>query len=634
MARLVLRWVLVSAFLPIFASPEQLLFLLPQNCGSEIIPNGNLEIKLHYRPSPESSSRLSQLGVKACLQLSSSGTYEAEHCIHTRDGYFTFHLVHLAPGRRYDIDASIFETAAVPLVTTNCQISVGSVTLSDQRIVSLKHALLIASELMLSDSLNEASIILSRVTTVVPKYPEALDLKFQIDVRRRSSTYAPDTIEADLRYRLCSEFIANGLLLRAEQCLRDGHEQWPMQSLWANELGNLQLHLGKWGAACTAYGHAYRLGLPQAITNVALCFEIEGDPHAARKLLEDATSNFISRGESVGALFLRLATLLPRIMPSTTTELRAIRESKINALAQLTGTSPAGPFSELFARHCEPLEILCDPSAGACASSVSSTFGTTAFCNASHRNDTIPLLLRLPFAKDLDERVLDLSLSLGFYFAFHGETGNVRLKRLLATAYRRFAGDELGTVASSLVLPRYSTDKSAGSIRVGFVSRFLYRHSIGSLMSGVIETLAADNEMHVIIFGVLADANNQNDDLILRLRSVVDSYVDLPHDLKRASLIISRHDPEILVYPEIGMDSLTYLLAHHRLAAHQIAWWGHPDTSGIPTVDYFITANAEESEASMEYSEQLVRFGSLGTRFEFPELADKPRTLIYFAVKS
>ena len=39
----------------------------------------------------------------------------------------------------------------------------------------------------------------------------------------------------------------------------------------------------------------------------------------------------------------------------------------------------------------------------------------------------------------------------------------------------------------------------------------------------------------------------------------------------------------------------------------QAAWWGHPDTTGIPTIDYFISSDIEVEDAQDYYSEKLVR---------------------------
>lgn len=41
---------------------------------------------------------------------------------------------------------------------------------------------------------------------------------------------------------------------------------------------------------------------------------------------------------------------------------------------------------------------------------------------------------------------------------------------------------------------------------------------------------------------------------------------------------------DIAVFCEIGMDHVTYLLAHSRIAHRSVMYWGHGVTSGIPAV--------------------------------------------------
>ena len=54
----------------------------------------------------------------------------------------------------------------------------------------------------------------------------------------------------------------------------------------------------------------------------------------------------------------------------------------------------------------------------------------------------------------------------------------------------------------------------------------------------------------------------------------------------------------MLIYPEIGMNLAAMKLAAMRLAPVQCTSWGHPNTSGYPTVDYFLTSDLmEETEA-------------------------------------
>ena len=59
-------------------------------------------------------------------------------------------------------------------------------------------------------------------------------------------------------------------------------------------------------------------------------------------------------------------------------------------------------------------------------------------------------------------------------------------------------------------------------------------------------------------------------------------------------------DLDVLVYPEIGMDENTWYLAMARLAPVQVAWWGHPDTTGLETIDYFVTSDLDAAEEEDE----------------------------------
>ena len=73
------------------------------------------------------------------------------------------------------------------------------------------------------------------------------------------------------------------------------------------------------------------------------------------------------------------------------------------------------------------------------------------------------------------------------------------------------------------------------------------------------------------------------------IRAAADRTVVLPQQLSICHEKIRAERVDVLVYPELGIDPVTYFLAFGRLAPAQAAWWGgHPDTSGIPAIDYFI----------------------------------------------
>ena len=88
----------------------------------------------------------------------------------------------------------------------------------------------------------------------------------------------------------------------------------------------------------------------------------------------------------------------------------------------------------------------------------------------------------------------------------------------------------------------------------------------------------------------------------------------------RAAILADR--PHVLVYPETGMDGASLRLAAQRLAPLQCVSWGHPVTSGLPTMDAFLSSEAMEPEdGDAHYTERLVRLPGLGIDYEAVPLA-------------
>jgi len=77
---------------------------------------------------------------------------------------------------------------------------------------------------------------------------------------------------------------------------------------------------------------------------------------------------------------------------------------------------------------------------------------------------------------------------------------------------------------------------------------------------------------------------------------------------------------DVLIYPELGMHPSTFALAHLRLAPVQCAGWGHPDTTGLPEIDYFLSSEAmEPANGQDHYREKLALLPGLGTRYAVPK---------------
>jgi len=95
------------------------------------------------------------------------------------------------------------------------------------------------------------------------------------------------------------------------------------------------------------------------------------------------------------------------------------------------------------------------------------------------------------------------------------------------------------------------------------------------------------------------------------------------YDLVSNAKTIGKHKFHILFYPDLGMKQAQTLLAHNRLAPIQITTWGHSDTSGNPSIDYFITSKYFEQIKDLSipknnYSESPILLKSLGTFYYSP----------------
>lgn len=107
------------------------------------------------------------------------------------------------------------------------------------------------------------------------------------------------------------------------------------------------------------------------------------------------------------------------------------------------------------------------------------------------------------------------------------------------------------------------------------------------------------------------------DEETVAARAAVERFVEGRRDLGTWVDAIVDLRPDVLIYPEVGMDRTCIKLASLRLAPVQVAAWGHPETTGMPSIDYFLSADAfEPSTAQDNYRERLVRLPGIGTRYQ------------------
>ena len=107
------------------------------------------------------------------------------------------------------------------------------------------------------------------------------------------------------------------------------------------------------------------------------------------------------------------------------------------------------------------------------------------------------------------------------------------------------------------------------------------------------------------------------------MSKIKNNYINLGTNLSNARLMLEKLELDFIVYPDIGMKLLPTLLAYSRIAPIQITTWGHSETSGIDTIDYFISSeyfagSLSLDEIQKQYSEKLILLNSLGTYYISP----------------
>ncbi|HSK40261.1 MAG TPA: tetratricopeptide repeat protein, partial [Arenibaculum sp.] len=200
-----------------------------------------------------------------------------------------------------------------------------------------------------------------------------------------------------------------------------------------------------------------------------------------------------------------------------------------------------------------------------------------------------------------------------FYLAYHAKN-DLPLQKALAEFYMRACPGLLHTAPHCLRPPRPTAGRR---IRIGLISSYFHSHTIARLNRGLIERLDRARFDPVLI------TTPQRPDPMRRLlEAAVDRVLEVPSaDLERARSLIAAEELDILYYTDIGMDPLTYFLAFSRLAPVQTLTWGHPDTTGIPTIDHFLTCDAMEPDgAQAHYTEPLVRLPGPTIWYPRPEM--------------
>ena len=213
---------------------------------------------------------------------------------------------------------------------------------------------------------------------------------------------------------------------------------------------------------------------------------------------------------------------------------------------------------------------------------------------------------------------LKLQLQANFYLAYQGYNDRQLLQKL----------SRICSVGCQDFTRERSATRSDGRIQIGFISGLFRNHTIGWYWKDNIAALSRDR-FHVTVLSLKAS----QDQTAQIIRQNADRYLQLPRNLAESRRRIAELGLDVLYYTDVGMEASAYALAASRMAPVQCVTWGHPLTTGLSTVDYFISSELLDSENAQEhYSERLVRLKTLGLYVSPPELAPGPKSRADFGL--
>jgi predicted O-linked N-acetylglucosamine transferase (SPINDLY family) len=215
-----------------------------------------------------------------------------------------------------------------------------------------------------------------------------------------------------------------------------------------------------------------------------------------------------------------------------------------------------------------------------------------------------------------------------YALAYHGEDDFA-----LANAF----GNWYSTAAQALAPAGSFRDPVAR--RVALVSARWSLGTIGAYFGPWIGALRnAGWEVELVHLGSTLDATTH------ALAAQASRFHHLEGPLGSVVSVLRERAPALILYPEIGLSPRVHPLAALRLAPVQAAAWGHPVTSGLPTIDHWLSCDCmEPPDGARHYRERLNLLPGLGTCYARParapsmtlaELGLPPDRTIYLAPHS
>jgi predicted O-linked N-acetylglucosamine transferase (SPINDLY family) len=224
----------------------------------------------------------------------------------------------------------------------------------------------------------------------------------------------------------------------------------------------------------------------------------------------------------------------------------------------------------------------------------------------------------LETAEEQENALLGIGRFTNFYISYQAQNDK-ELQCQYGNLVHKIMGANYPNWVAPLLMPPL---KENSKIRIGYVSAYLHSYSGTLWLTGWLRYCDRQNfEIYCYYIGDVPDS------ITSQFRDCSDAFHHIPHNLEAACEQIIADRLHVLVFPEIGMNPQTIQMAGLRLAPVQCVAWGHPVTSGLPTVDYFLSSDLMEPENAREhYSETLIRLPKIGVSYPKPYIPPTVKT--------
>jgi protein O-GlcNAc transferase len=249
---------------------------------------------------------------------------------------------------------------------------------------------------------------------------------------------------------------------------------------------------------------------------------------------------------------------------------------------------------------------------------------TVALLPVIYRDEAQIETTRAAFARALDAicripaeevSLKDISGVPPFYLAYQG-----RCDRDLQARYGGFIASVMAALYPAWAVPPDVGPPLPGEpVRVGFLSAYFCNHSNWKIP--IKGWLAGLDPTRFQIFGYHLD--DKIDDETAIAERLCHRFVQGLTGVETWARAIRADRLHVLVIPGIGFESMTLRLAALRLAPVQATSWGHPNTTGLPTIDHYLSAELMEPvNGDAHYTERLIRLPNLSIAYDPPVLPE------------